>query len=76
MNFSSSYYNINLRDYFSFKKGIESGYLQVPLLKADIILTIVVMIPNNATAAVKKKFIPGKGKNNTNEIIKYRFSEQ
>lgn len=48
----------------------------MPLLKADIVLMNVVVIPNKTTALVKKKLNPGKGKNKSKEIIKYIFKEQ
>ena len=38
-------------------------------------LAIVVIIPNNTTAPVKKKLNPGKGKNNKSEMIKYNVIE-
>lgn len=62
--------------YFFFKKGIESGYLCFPEFIADIIFAIVAINPYNKIAPVKKKFIPGKGKNRSNEIIKYKLIEQ
>lgn len=62
--------------YFDLKKGIVSGYLNEPVLNAEKMLTVVVIIPKRTTAAVKKKFIPGKGKNNNKEIIKYNVIEQ
>lgn len=65
-----------VRVYFFFKKEIERGYLNVPELIADIILAIVVIIPNKKIAPVRKKFIPGKGKNRSRETIKYKFIEQ
>lgn len=37
---------------------------------------IVVIIPNKTTAPVKKKLIPGKGKNNNKEMIKYNSIEE
>jgi hypothetical protein len=48
----------------------------VPESKVEKMFTIVVIIPNKATAAVKKKFIPGKGKKRSNEMIKYNMMEQ
>ncbi len=46
------------------------------MLKADIIFRKVVISPNKTTAAVPKKFIPGKGKNKSNEMIRYTVIEQ
>lgn len=56
--------------YFFFKKGIERGYLHLLLLRADIVLIMLVIIPNKITAPVKKKLYPGKGKKRSREAIK------
>lgn len=66
---------VNVKIYFFFKKEIESGYLNFPELNAEKTFTIVVIIPNKTMAPVKKKFIPGKGKNNNSEMIKYKKIE-
>jgi hypothetical protein len=46
----------------------------VPESKADIVFLILKIIPKRKMAPVRKKFIPGKGKNSSSDSMSIRFN--